>query len=138
MTGTNRIEKLKHKKLKVTPQRVAILEAIQELNNHPTAENIIQYIGKKHPHIAIGTVYKVLDSFVENGLLVRVKTEHDVMRYDPMIENHHHLYCSESNKIADYIDDELDQLITDYFKKKKIKNFNIKDIKLQITGTFKK
>lgn len=137
MKQVNSVDKLKSKKLKVTPQRVAIFEAIYTLDNHPTAENIIQYIGKKYPNIAVGTVYKVLDSFVENGLLNRVKTENDVMRYDPMVENHHHLYCSESDKIEDFEDPDLDQLIANHFKKKKIKNFNIKDIKLQITGTFK-
>jgi len=124
----NLVNKLKHKNLKVTPQRVAILQAIYTLDNHPTAENIIQYIGGKYPNIAVGTVYKVLESFVENGLLIRVKTENDVMRYDPMLENHHHLYCNESDKIEDYEDPELDQLIADHLKKKRIKNFSIKDI----------
>ena len=38
--------KLIEKGLKVTPQRMAILEAIIVLNNHPTAENIIEYIRK--------------------------------------------------------------------------------------------
>ena len=55
--------------LKVTPQRVAILEAIITLNNHPTAENIIDFIRKNHPNIATATVYKVLDILVENSLI---------------------------------------------------------------------
>ncbi|MBL7829869.1 MAG: transcriptional repressor [Saprospiraceae bacterium] len=137
MKEINLVEKVKSKKLKVTPQRVAILEAIYMLDNHPTAENIIQYIGKNYPNIAVGTVYKVLESFVDNGLLNRVKTENDVMRYDPMVENHHHLYCCESDKIENFEDPELDHLIAEHFRKKKIKNFKIKDIKLQITGIFK-
>lgn len=131
------LEKLKQKNLRITPQRVAILEAIYELNNHPTADHIIQYINKNHPNIAVGTVYKVLDLFEENNLLARVKTENDVMRYDPVLEGHHHLYCTESDRIEDYKDSELDKLIFNYFKNKKIKNFEIKDIKLQISGTFK-
>ncbi len=102
MKQVNSVDKLKSKKLKVTPQRVAIFEAIYTLDNHPTAENIIQYIGKKYPNIAVGTVYKVLDSFVENGLLNRVKTENDVMRYDPMVENHHHLYYVSQNLTGYY------------------------------------
>lgn len=40
---------LKEKGLKVTPQRVAIFEAITHLKNHPTAENIIAYIKKIIP-----------------------------------------------------------------------------------------
>ena len=38
-------EKLQEKGLKVTPQRVAIYEAIVQLENHPTAENVIEYAG---------------------------------------------------------------------------------------------
>jgi len=67
--------KLVEKGLKITPQRIAILEAIIKLNNHPTAENIIEYIRKNHPNIATATVYKVLDALVENGLIKKVKTE---------------------------------------------------------------
>jgi Fur family transcriptional regulator, peroxide stress response regulator len=129
-------EKLQEKGLKVTPQRVAIYEAIAELNNHPTAENVIEYIKKNHPNISVGTVYKVLDSLIENQLLKKVKTEKDVMRYDAVLSNHHHLYCAETDRIADYEDEKLNKLITEYFKKNKIKNFKIRDIKLQITGQF--
>ncbi len=130
------IDRLQEKGLKVTPQRVAIFEAIVKLNNHPTAENIIEYIKSNHPNISVGTVYKVLDSLVENALLKKVKTEKDVMRYDAILSNHHHLYCSETDRIEDYEDEELNALINDYFKKHKIKNFKVQDIKLQITGQF--
>jgi Fur family transcriptional regulator, peroxide stress response regulator len=129
-------EKLKEKGLKVTPQRVAIYEAIVMLHNHPTAENIIEYIKTNHPNISVGTVYKVLDSLVENHLLRRVKTEKDIMRYDAVLSNHHHLYCAQTDRIEDFEDDELNELLHNYFQKKAIKNFQIQDIKLQITGNF--
>lgn len=130
-------EKLQERGLKVTPQRVAIYEAIVKLNNHPTAENVIEYIKVNHPNISVGTVYKVLDSLVENGLLKKVKTEKDIMRYDAVLSNHHHLYCAETDRIEDYEDEKLNKLINEYFIKNKIKNFNVTDIKLQITGKFK-
>jgi Fur family peroxide stress response transcriptional regulator len=130
--------KLAEKGLKVTPQRVAILEAIINLNNHPTAENIIDYIRDNNPNIATATVYKVLDALVMNELIRKVKTERDVMRYDAMMENHHHLYCSDSDRIEDFVDDELNEMIEKYFEKKKIPDFKIEDIKLQIIGRFLK
>lgn len=130
-------EKLQQKGLKVTPQRVTIFEGIVKLNNHPTAENIIEYIKENHPNISVGTVYKVLDSLVENELLTRVKTEKGIMRYDAVLSNHHHLYCVETDRIEDYEDEKLSQLINEYFLKNKIKNFKVQDIKLQITGKFK-
>jgi Fur family peroxide stress response transcriptional regulator len=122
--------------LKVTPQRVAIFDAIVKLRNHPTADNIIDYIRSNHPNISVGTVYKVLDSLVENNLVKKVKTERDIMRYDAIMTNHHHLYCAETDRIEDFEDEKLNHLLTEYFRKNKIKNFNIQDIKLQITGNF--
>lgn len=124
------------KGLKVTPQRMRVLEAIYELNNHPTAENILGYIRRNDPNIGSGTVYKVLDTLVENNLIVKVKTEKDVMRYDGILENHHHLYCIQCDYIEDFHNEKLDQLLADFFSENKIDNFIIEDIKLSINGNF--
>lgn len=129
-------EKLIEKGLKVTPQRIAILEAITVLDSHPTAENIIDYIRKNNPNIATATVYKVLDALTENSLINKVKTEKDIMRYDAHLEKHHHLYSTDSDKIEDYSDDELNEILEEHFKKKGIPGFKIEDIKLQIIGKF--
>jgi Fur family transcriptional regulator, peroxide stress response regulator len=129
-------EKLIEKGLKVTPQRIAILEAIVKLNNHPTADNIIDYIRKNHPNIATATVYKVLEALIENGLIRKVKTEKDIMRYDAFLEKHHHLYSSDSDRIEDYLDEELNEILSNYFEIKGIPGFKIEDIKLQIIGKF--
>jgi Fur family peroxide stress response transcriptional regulator len=128
--------KLIEKGLKVTPQRIAILKAIVKLNNHPTADYIIDYIRKIHPNIATATVYKVLDALVENGLINKVKTEKDIMRYDAFLEKHHHLYSSDSDRIEDYLDEELNEILGKHFEKKGIPGFKIEDIKLQIIGKF--
>jgi len=138
MKITEIVDKLAEKGMKITPQRIAILEAIVKLNNHPTAENIIEFIRTNNPNIATATVYKVLDALVENNLIRKVKTEADVMRYDAIMEKHHHLYCSESDRIEDYEDDDLNRLIEEYFEKKQIPGFKIEDVKLQINGKFLK
>lgn len=122
--------------LRVTPQRIAVLEAIKRLANHPAAEKIIEFVRINHPNISSGTIYKTLDTFVDAGLLKRVKTDRDVMRYDAMTHSHHHLYCADSDRIEDYNDDELNALLADYFAKRKIPGFSIDDIKLQIIGKF--
>ena len=102
-------KELNEKGLKVTPQRKAVLDAIISLNNHPTAENILDHIRKIHPNISSATVYKVLDVFVSNGLIRRVDTERDIMRYDAITESHHHIYCSDSDRIEDYKGEELNK-----------------------------
>ena len=129
-------QKLKDAGLIVTPQRHAILEAVYTLGNHPTAEQIIDFIRRAHPGIATGTVYKVLDVLVENKLVRHVKTDKDAMRYDGILQKHHHIYCAGTDRIEDYFDEELDELLQDYFSKKNISNFNIEDINLQIKGNF--
>jgi Fur family peroxide stress response transcriptional regulator len=128
--------KLKKAGLKVTPQRHAVLEAVYELGNHPTVEQIQTYIRSSHPNVATGTVYNVLEVFIEKGLIRRVKTERDAMRYDSIMKNHHHLYCVESDRIEDYLDEELDALLREYFRKKGIRDFDIDNITLQIKGNF--
>ena len=123
--------------LKVTPQRIAVYEALLKINDHPTAEMIKEFVGRRNPSISLGTVYKTLETFLEKGLIGKVKTEDDVMRYDPILEKHHHLYCKKTNTIADYYDEELNQIIKEYLGKKQISNFKIEDIKLHIIGEFK-
>jgi Fur family transcriptional regulator, peroxide stress response regulator len=136
MSNERIIKALKDCGLKVTPQRVAVFDAVINLNNHPTAENVTEFIKVNHPNIATGTVYKTLETLVQCGIIKKVKTDSDVMRYDAIIEKHHHLYCSESDRIEDFYDNELNAILENYLKNKKIPNFNIEDIKLQIVGKF--
>lgn len=128
--------KLVERGLKVTPQRIAVMGAVIKLNNHPSAENVMDYIRKNHPNIAVATVYKILDALAGNGLIRKVMSENGIMRYDGIIENHHHLYCSDSDRIADYKDDELNEMLEQYFKGRKISDFIIEDIKVQIIGRY--
>ena len=129
-------EKLVSKDLKVTPQRVMVYEALIASREHPTAEKICEAVRKTNPNIAIGTIYNILDTFVERALVNRVKTDREKMRYDAFLENHHHLYDVESEKITDLYDDELSTLIEDYLQKKGIPDFSIENVKLQISGRY--
>jgi Fur family transcriptional regulator, peroxide stress response regulator len=122
--------------LKVTPQRVAVYEAISKMHNHPNAENVIDFIKRKYPNIAIGTVYNTLETFAQKGIINRIKTNGDVMRYDAVRQRHHHLYSADSRRIEDYYDDELNSYISEFMKQKKIPNFTIEDITIQIVGKF--
>lgn len=131
-------EKLIANGLKVTPQRLIVSETILNMKNHPTAENIIQAIKVDHPNISTGTIYKIIDKLVEKKLIKKIKTDKDVMRFDPIVDHHHHLYCTDSDRIEDYFDNEIDELLKGYFSKKNISGFDIKDIKLQISGNFTK
>jgi Fur family transcriptional regulator, peroxide stress response regulator len=130
-------DKLRDKGLKVTPRRLLILEAIIELNNHPTAEDIIKYIRKRNMNIAIATVYKALDALVAKKVINKVETEKNIIRYDAISDAHHHLISDESNLIRDYRNEEITKMLEKYFKKNEIQDFDIEEIKLQIIGKFR-
>jgi Fur family transcriptional regulator, peroxide stress response regulator len=121
--------------LKVTPQRVAVMQALLMLD-HPRAEDIYKEVSKQMPGISPATVYNSLEVLVERKIIRKVHTDAGIMRYDAICEQHHHLYCSSSDRVDDYFDDELDLMLKDYFKKKNIEGFRIKDIKLQLMGEF--
>ncbi len=129
--------KLWDKGLKATPRRLAVLEAIIELNNHPTAEEIIGFIRNKNVNIATATAYKALDILAARKVIIRVETGKNIIRYDAIPEPHHHLYSAESNIIKDYENEEINKILKKYFKKNKIRDFKIDEIKLQIIGKFR-
>ncbi len=128
------IKSLKSCSLKVTPQRIAVMDGVINLKNDPTAENLINYIKTNYPNIAKRTVFKTLYTLVKNNLIKRVKTDSDIMIYDAVIEGHHHLYCIESERLEDFYDSDLDIILDNYLKKKDIPHFKIEYVILQITG----
>ncbi|HSZ26006.1 MAG TPA: transcriptional repressor [Cytophagaceae bacterium] len=127
-------ERLIKYQLKATQQRIVIYDALMQLHNHPTAENIYDFVKTKNPSISLATVYKTLDTFVSVGLADKVMSANESARYDGYMDHHSHLYCTNTEEIVDFEDEQLSKLIQNYFKNKKIKNFKINDIRLQING----
>lgn len=136
ISKNNLRELLRSHGLRITPQRLIVIDALFRIKNHPTAEEIARFVRNDQPNIATGTIYHILEILVNKGLLAKVKTDHDVMRYDIVVERHHHLYCSDCNQIEDYYNDELNSLIDSYFKDNQIPGFTIDEIKLHINGRF--
>ncbi len=126
--------KLREKGLKPTPQRINILAAIEKLGNHPTADKIIDHIRRTNLNISVATVYRVLEVLTENGLIHKVRTENDIMRYDAFLDPHHHIYFMGTDQIEDYSDQELQELLREYFSRKPVPGLDIVDLKLQIIG----
>lgn len=127
-------EQLRTHGLKATVQRTIIFQALLMREDHPTAEQLFEDITIQHPSVSLGTVYKTLDSLVEAHLARKVKTGEDIYRFDGKTESHSHLYCTRTNKIIDYEDSELMELIHNYLQKKKPNNFEVTDIQLHISG----
>ena len=126
---------LKEKNLKVTPQRIAVMQVLMNDRTHPSAEVLIKSILKDHPYISVGTIYNILDTFVNKGIVVKIHTDDNIMRYDPVVEEHHHIYLDEEGEILDYYDEELTELVKNYLKnKEELNSIEIDKIKINLLG----
>lgn len=93
-------KKLKCSGLKITPQRVAILEKICAMG-HPTIEEIYEGILQDYPSISLATIYKNILALCEVGLLNEVKVNLQKQRYEISASEHTHAVCTVCGKIED-------------------------------------
>ena len=114
--------------LRVTPQRLIVLEALFQKDAHPLMDEGIQYVQSRQSHIAVGTIYNIIDLLVEKKIIKGIISYSGIMRFDAETLHHHHLVQKEPNQIMDYFDEELDRLLEDYFARKDIDYFDIESI----------
>jgi len=119
--------------LKSTPQRVAVYAAMRELG-HASADMVFQHASAGLETLTVATVYNVLESFVQVGLLQRRMSSNNKMYMDVNTYNHCHLYCEETHSYRDYDDPELMLLIHDHFCNKRIRGFDVHRIDVQLVG----
>ena len=99
----NMIGQLKEKGLKITPQRLAIIDALVENRHlHPGANLIHAAAGKKAKRISLSTVYATLKEFSENGLIKQLEFDRMENRYDGNLSEHINLICKRCGAIIDY------------------------------------
>jgi Fur family peroxide stress response transcriptional regulator len=98
-------KKLKTIGLKVTPQRLAILQMVKGDRTHPSAEKIYHEISKKFPGISFATVYNTLARLVEAGEIQQLDIDPDKKRFDPYTSLHYHFYCKTCGKVYDVGDE---------------------------------
>ena len=122
--------------LKVTPQRLLVLKTLIELNNHPSADQVLSYVRRINPNMATGTVYHILEVFADKKVIKRIKSEDGIQKYNAIRSDHHHLYCTDTNKIEDYYDNELSKLLKRHFRKRGIQGFDIEEITVNIKGKY--
>jgi len=85
----------------LTPQRRAILEAIQASDKHPTAAQIYTQVRAKHPRVAFGTVYKALDLLSRTGQILQLDFGDTASRYDRRTDRHDHAICTGCGRLVD-------------------------------------
>ncbi len=100
--------------LKVTKQRMAILEGLNAGRAHVTAQEVYEAVNEKHPEIGFATVYRFLRKLTEQGFVTEVRMGGLPARYELTPREHHdHLTCVKCGKIVEFENPQIEQLQED-------------------------
>ncbi len=101
-------ERCKQAGLAVTPQRLAIYQALYQSFDHPSPEALFDRVKPQMPSISLATIYKTLETLVNIGVASELPATGDTKRYDANMGRHHHLVCDACNAIEDFYDASLE------------------------------
>lgn len=82
-------------------KREAILSALQNTKTHPSAEWVYQTLKPTHPDLSLGTVYRNLALFRQQGAVKSVGVVDGQERFDADTSNHHHFVCERCGSVLD-------------------------------------
>lgn len=96
--------------LKVTHQRTEVFRELAKTEEHPGAETIYKRVRKRIPALSLDTVYRTLRTLEDQGVIGRVGSGHDRIRFDANTDKHHHFVCTRCGAVRDFYSDELSAL----------------------------
>jgi Fur family transcriptional regulator, peroxide stress response regulator len=97
------IKELRERGLKLTPQRLAIIEVLVEHGHlHPSARLVYEEAKKKKRGLSLSTVYAVLNELSRHGIIKTLEFDTMENRYEGNREEHINLICERCKKIVDY------------------------------------
>lgn len=102
MTRETATHRLRETGLTPTTQRVAILEFLDSVDLHPTADEVFRAVSVDHPSISKATIYNGLRALVDAGLACELTLGRDAARYDRCVETpHSHFRCTRCQRLYD-------------------------------------
>jgi Fur family peroxide stress response transcriptional regulator len=108
------ITQLREAGLRVTPQRLAIFQALARSDAHPTAQELFEQLCRKLPSLSQATVYNTLQTLVRHGLIHEIGEAGDgAVHYDANPAPHINLICTRCHRVEDFFDVSLDGFAKD-------------------------
>lgn len=92
------------RKIRLTPQRRAVFEALASDTGHPTVEEIHLRLKKNWPSLPLPTVYRIAEDLISLNLIRRVASDNGPLRLDANMEPHQHLVCRVCGWMEDWRD----------------------------------
>lgn len=91
----------RHRGLRITPQRIAILQAVRDSGSHPTVEEVYQAVRRDFPTISLTTVYRTLEKLVTVNELAQINYMGNRTRFDHRLDTHQHVICLKCREIRE-------------------------------------
>ena len=82
-------------------KRDAILSCLRQTTEHPSADWVYAKLKPEIPDLALGTVYRNLSLFKDQGLIASLGTVGGVERFDGNVTPHVHFICTNCYRIMD-------------------------------------
>ena len=86
--------------LKLTPQRIALVQLFATDESHPTAQALFERLRPAFPSMSFATVYNTLDTLARAGLSSTLRIG-NAARFDPNTAPHHHAVCDGCGEVRD-------------------------------------
>jgi Fur family peroxide stress response transcriptional regulator len=103
VTKESIIKQLKEKGLKITPQRLAIIDVLIEHRNlHPGARLVYEEAKKKRKSLSLSTAYATLNELSQHGIIKMLEFDKMENRFEGNLDEHINLICERCKKILDY------------------------------------
>jgi Fe2+ or Zn2+ uptake regulation protein len=103
VTKESMVKQLRERGLKVTPQRLAIIEVLIEKRDfHPGARLVYEEAKKKKKSLSLSTAYATLNELSRHGIIKTLEFDTMENRYEGNLEEHVNLICAGCKKILDY------------------------------------
>lgn len=87
--------------MRLTTQRQIILEELEKVTSHPTANEVYDMVRKRLPRIGLGTVYRNLELMAETGIILKIEVGGTQKRFDATTHPHYHIRCISCGKVED-------------------------------------
>ncbi len=129
----NRLEQLcTDRGLRMSEQRRAILQVIDEARDHPNVEEIYRRTLQKDGTTSLATVYRTINILSEAGILTRLELGDGKVRYEEASDDHHeHLVDVRSGAIVEFQKAGLEDLIR---QAADALGYNLLDYRLEVFG----
>ena len=93
---------LKKNNIRLTHQRLKVLEYLSNSTKHPTVEQIYKELKQEVPSLSKTTIYNTLNYLAELNLVKVLAIDDNEAHFDAVTETHGHFKCDSCGEIYDF------------------------------------